>query len=61
MKVSKINVFTHKYEVFKMDNNETIAQIYNYFNNIVVGLKGLRKIIGKAKLNTKLLSSLPKE
>lgn len=33
----------------------------NYFNDVVVGLKGFGKVTGKAELNRKLLSSLPKE
>lgn len=35
--------------------------MYNYFNNIIVGLKGLRNIIGKVDLNRKLILSLPME
>lgn len=35
--------------------------MYNRFNDSVVSLKGLRKIIGKVEINRKLLSSLPKD
>lgn len=47
VKESKISLLNHKYVVLKMDNDKTITQMYNHFNDIVVGLKGLVKIISK--------------
>lgn len=61
IKESQISLLTHRYAVFKMDENETINAMYNRFNDIFVGLKGIGKTIGKAELNHKLLLSLQKE
>lgn len=58
---SKISFITQKYEVFEMEVCETINTMYNQFNDIIVGLKGLGKVIGMVELNRKLLLSLPKE
>lgn len=44
-----------------MNNNKTITQMYSGFIGIVVSLKRHAKVIGKAQLNKKLLSSLPTE
>lgn len=44
-----------------MEDGETINTMYNLFNDIIVSLKGLVKVIGKEKLNRKLLLSLPEE
>lgn len=44
-----------------MEEGETINAMYNHFNDIIVCLKGLGKVIGKAELNRKLLVSLLKE
>lgn len=41
------------------EGSVTIVNMYNWFNDIIINLKGLRKIIVKAELNWKLLS-LPK-
>lgn len=60
IKESKISLFTHKYEVFKMKEEETNNAMYNYLNDIIIGLKELDKVIRKAELNCKLLLSLPK-
>lgn len=37
-----------------MEENGTINTMYNRFDDIVVGLKGLEKAIGKVELNHKL-------
>lgn len=44
-----------------MEVGETINVMYNNFNNTIVGLKGLVRVIEKAEFNHKLLLSLPKE
>lgn len=44
-----------------MEVGETINAMYNNFNNIIIGLKGLVKVIEKVELNHKLLVSLHKE
>lgn len=61
VKETMISLLTHKYEVFKMEKGETINIIYNHFNDIMVGLNGLGKVIGKVELTRKLLLSLSKE
>lgn len=43
-----MSLLTHKYEVFKMEKNETINDMFNQFNANIVGLEGLGKTIGKA-------------
>lgn len=60
VKESKIRVFIQKYEVFKMQG-ETITQMYNWFNNINIGIKGLGKSTLKVESNRNLLASLHKE
>lgn len=58
---SKIWLFTHKYEVFKKEEGDTINAMYNQFKDIIIGLKWLGKVIGKVELNQKILLPLPKE
>lgn len=58
---SKINLITHKYEMFEMEEDETINTMYNWFNVIILGLKGLGKVIGMVEFHHKVLLSLPKE
>lgn len=46
MKEFKISLLTHKYEVFKIDNDETITLMYDRFNNklyVPKGWEGQRK------------------
>ena len=43
VKESKINILVHKYELFKMDSNETITCMFTRFTDIVNGLKSLGK------------------
>lgn len=59
-KIFKISLVTHKYDVFKVEEGETVKVMYNGSNDIILGLKGLWNVIGKAKLNCKLLLALPK-
>lgn len=61
VKESKISLLPHKFEVFKLEENEIINVVYICFNDIVVGLKRLGKTIGKAELNHKFFLSLTKE
>lgn len=44
-----------------MEGNKIINDMYKRFNDIVVGFKGVKKTIGKAELNHKLIFSLCKE
>lgn len=61
VKEYKISLLTHKYEVFKMEESEPINDMYNRFNDIIVGFKELGKTICKAELNREFLLSHPKE
>lgn len=40
MKEFKISLLTHKYEVFKIDNDKTITLMYDRFNNKLYVPKG---------------------
>lgn len=60
VKEFKISILTHKYELFKIEENETINDMYDRFNDIVEDLKGLGTIF-KSELNWKILLFLPKE
>lgn len=61
VKESKISLLIHKYEVFNMEENKTINAMCNRFNDIILGLKGVEKKIGKVELNCKIFLSLLKE
>lgn len=60
VKESKITFLTHKYEVFKMEEGETSIAICKWFNNIIVGLKGLGKGIVKAELKASYFYLFPR-
>lgn len=61
VKESKISLLTHRYKVFKMEENQNVNAMYNRFNDIVLNLKGCWKTIEKAELNHKLLLYLPQK
>ena len=44
VKENKISLMVHKYELFKMEKEETIQEIFDRFNDIINGLKALRKL-----------------
>ena len=52
-------MLVHKYELFKMEPNETIMGIYTRFTDIVNNLKILEKANTDSELCRKILSSLP--
>ena len=60
VKESKINMYVHDYELFKMKPNELIVDMYTRFNGIVNKLKALGKTYENQELVRKLLRSLPK-
>ena len=45
----------HNYELFKMDVNETITDMFTRFTNIITALKGLGKIYTTSKNVRKIL------
>lgn len=59
MKESKINILVHNYELFKMEPNESITQIYTCFTNIINSLKSLGRTFSNEDLVRKILHSLP--
>ena len=59
MKELKINLIVTQYKVFKMDESETIIQMYSKFTNIINSLKVLGKIYTQLELIRKILRSLP--
>lgn len=60
VKESKINLLTHQYKFFKMENDETIKNIFPRLTNIVNGLNSLKKTYPNGHLVNTILRSLPK-
>ena len=60
VKESKINILVHKYELFTMEQTETITCMFTRFTDIVNGLKSLGKTYSNADLVRKILRSLPR-
>ena len=58
VKESKINMLVHKYELFKMEHDESITKILTLFTNIINGLKSLGKSYSNSDLVRKILRSL---
>ena len=44
VKESKINIFVHNYELFKIKSDESITEMFNRFIDIVNGLKSLGRV-----------------
>ena len=60
VKESKISILVHKYELFKMKQNETITGMYTCFTNIVNNLKMFNKAYTNSELCKKNFRSLPR-
>ena len=58
IKKFKINMLVHTYELFKMEQNEFITNIFTKFTNIINGLKSLKKSYTNSELVHKILRSL---
>ena len=43
LKKNKISLLVHKYELFKMEEDESIQEMFDCFNDILNGLKSLGK------------------
>ena len=50
MKESKINILVHKYELFKMEINESITEMFTRFTDIINGLKSFGKIYSNVEM-----------
>ncbi|XP_070007765.1 uncharacterized protein [Nicotiana sylvestris] len=59
VKQSKIDMLNTKYELFKMNEDESIQDIHTRFTSIINELHSLGEIILKNKLVKKTLSMLP--
>ena len=53
-------MLVHKYELFKIESNATIFEMFSRFIDIKNGLKSLGKIYTNVKLMKKILRCLPK-
>lgn len=60
LKSPKLACLIHNYELFKMDVNESIIDMFTRFTNIINALKGLGKVYTTSKNVRKYLRSLPK-
>ncbi|MQL91061.1 hypothetical protein Taro_023666 [Colocasia esculenta] len=56
---SKASRLISEYEMFKMNNDETISDMFARFMLIISGLKGLKKEYSESDLVRKILRSLP--
>ena len=60
VKKSKISMLVHKYELFQIEQNESIACMFTRFTDIINGLKCLGKTYPNSDLVKKVLRSLPR-
>ena len=60
VKETKINIFTRQYELFKMNKNESIKEMFSRFTNIINNLDSLGKEFTNEEKVRKILRSLPK-
>ena len=58
VKESKISVLVHRFELFKMKENETIGEMFTRFTDITNSLIGLGKIYTQVEMVRKILRSL---
>ncbi|KAH7857008.1 hypothetical protein Vadar_008009 [Vaccinium darrowii] len=59
VKQSKIDILVHSFELFKMQPNESISQMFARFTNITNGLKSLGKSYTESEMTRKILRSMP--
>ena len=59
VKESKISILVHKYELFKIEQNESISGMYTRFIDIMNNLKNLDKSYTDSELCKKIHRSLP--
>ncbi len=57
---TKISIFVHQYELFKMQGNETIKEMFTRFTQIVNSLNSLGKTFTNEEMVRKILRCLPK-
>ena len=61
VKRSRINTVTHEYELFRMNQNETIQDMQKRFTHIVNHLASLGKIFPNEDLINKVLRCLSRQ
>ncbi|CAL1358595.1 unnamed protein product [Linum trigynum] len=61
VKTSRINALKHQFELFKMEEGESIRQMYERFTNIVNSLENLGKSYESGDLVRKILWCLPEK
>ncbi|GAV58218.1 UBN2 domain-containing protein, partial [Cephalotus follicularis] len=61
VKNAKLALLNRDYELFKMQPNESIKNLYNWLLDITNGLLGLGKVFGQDELVRKLLGCLNDE
>ncbi|KAH9724856.1 hypothetical protein KPL70_007638 [Citrus sinensis] len=61
VKESKINRYTRQYELFYMEQNESVYSMYTRFTDIVNTLGALGKTFSNSEKLKKIIRSLPKE
>jgi len=57
---TKINIFVHQYELFMMQPDETIKEMFTRFTDITNNLKSLGKTYTNEEMVRKILRCLPK-
>ncbi|KAG2669880.1 hypothetical protein I3760_14G056800 [Carya illinoinensis] len=60
VKESKIYILTHEYEMFKINDDESISSMHTRFTNIINSLTAFGKIYSKVEIVRKILNFLPK-
>ena len=58
VKESKINMLVYKYELFKIEHDESIIEMFTHFTDIINDLKSLGKFYSNSDLVRKILRSL---
>ena len=53
-------MLVHKYELFKIEYDESITEMFTHFTDIINGLKSLGKSYTNSELVRKILRSLPR-
>ncbi|XP_059654962.1 uncharacterized protein LOC132301750 [Cornus florida] len=61
VKESKIDILMHQYELFHMNEDETISAMFVRFTDIINGLKHLGRTMTNSDLARKILRSLPQK
>ena len=57
----KVQLHMYEYELFKIKPHESIMEMTNHLNVLLIILKKLRKYFSKEEVNNKILRILPKK